>query len=152
MKCLWFKASENAWGGCALSIMTTRGYCSLCYWDWEHYHCTGITETTWTYRSGYSIPVVPSSQGPTSSHVDNYSYSGIWLAASAFVNLKTKHIDEQYHYTIDCIAECLALLRYCHNDQVIGNMLTMQLGRMKPCRHMTDAKLQHRTQVLTQRL
>lgn len=110
--------------------------------------CIGVKEITWNRRLPQSIPVCPSSQNPTTIHVDNRSC--IQLATLASVNLRTKQIDVQYHYSRKAIADNIACLMYCCNDQVIADMLTQPLERI-PLQHLvTDARLQDWKEVLIQ--
>lgn len=91
--------------------------------------CSGVKETIWVRRLIIDIGSVPGMDEPTSLMTDNQG--GIKLANNASVNRRTKHIDVRFHFTRQAIENGTVRLEYCPTEEMIADMLTKGLGRVK---------------------
>ena len=91
--------------------------------------CAGTKETIWLRSLIGGLGVVPNMDTPTTIMVDNQA--AIALAHNAAVNRRNKHIHVRFHFTRDAIHDGQVRLKYCPTDEMIADMFTKPLGRVK---------------------
>ena len=91
--------------------------------------CNGARETVWLRRLVKGLLVVPYTDSATLMYVDNQA--AIALAHNASVNRRNKHIDVRYHFIRQVVQDNLIELEYCPTDEMVADMLTKALGRVK---------------------
>ena len=91
--------------------------------------CTGAKETIWLRRLLTGLCVVPDMDKPTTILVDNQAAQS--LAHNSAVNRRNKHIDVRYHFTRDVIEAGQVTLEYCPTEEMVADMFTKALGRVK---------------------
>ena len=57
--------------------------------------------------------------------------AAIALSHNAAVNRRNKHIHVRYHFTRDAIHDGLVHLQHCPTDEMVADMFTKPLGRVK---------------------
>ena len=96
-----------------------------------------FTETVWLRRLIAGLGVFDDVDKPTVVHVDNQA--AIALAHNSAVNRRNKHIDVRYHFTRQCVEDGVLELQYCPTDDMVADMLTKALGRVKLQRFVWSA-------------
>ena len=91
--------------------------------------CNGAKETAWIRRLFIGLQVLPEIEAPTFMYVDNQA--AIALAHNAAVNRRNKHIDVRYHYIRQVVQDGTITIEYCPTDEMVADMLTKALGRVK---------------------
>ena len=91
--------------------------------------CNGCRETMWLRRLVDGLQVVPRMNGPTSMFVDNQG--AISMAHTHAVNRRNKHIDVRYHFNRQAVEDGVVELKYCPTEDMIADMFTKALGRIK---------------------
>ena len=91
--------------------------------------CLAAKETVWIRRLVSGLGLVDGTDAPTTLLIDNQGSMG--LAHNASVNRRTKHIDVRYHYTRKAVEDNVLTLEYCPTEQMVADMLTKPLGRVK---------------------
>ena len=99
--------------------------------------CAGAKETVWLRRLIAGLGVFDDVDKPTVVHVDNQA--AIALAHNSAVNRRNKHIDVRYHFTRQCVEDGALELQYCPTDDMVADMLTKALGRVKLQRFVWSA-------------
>ena len=80
---------------------------------------------------------------PTTMLVDNTAAKA--LSNSSAVNRRNKHIDVRFHYTRQVIEDGILKPRYCPTEDMVADMLTKPLGRVKLQKFRKEAGL-HETE------
>ena len=91
--------------------------------------CNGARETLWLRRLLAGLQVVLSIEAPTLMYVDNQA--AIALAHNSAVNRRNKHIDVRYHFMRQVVEDGIIKLDYCPTDEMVADMFTKALGRIK---------------------
>ena len=91
--------------------------------------CLGVKETVWIRRLVSGLGLVDGVDAPTTVLLDNQASDR--LAHNASINRRTKHIDVRYHYTRKAIEDKVVKLEYCPTEEMVADMLTKPLGRVK---------------------
>lgn len=91
--------------------------------------CSGVKETIWIRRLVRGIGNVTRIDEPTVLLTDNQG--GMKLASNASVNRRTKHIDVRFHFTRQAVQDGTVCLEYCPTEEMVADMLTKGLGRVK---------------------
>ena len=91
--------------------------------------CSGAKETVWLRRLVRGFGMVPNMDKPTMMFVDNQA--AIALAHNAAVNRRNKHIDVRFHYTRQLLEDGSLDLEYCRTEDMVADVLTKALGRIK---------------------
>ena len=89
----------------------------------------GVKETLWLRRLLRGLHVVPNMDKPTTVFVDNQA--AMDLAHNSGVNRRNKHIDVRYHLSRQAIQDGDVSLTYCPTEEMIADMFTKPLGRVK---------------------
>ena len=90
---------------------------------------SGAKETVWLRRFWSGLEVVPRMNEPTTVFVDNQA--AMSFARNAAVNRRNKHIDVRYHFTRDQVSNGTLDLSYCPTEEMIADIMTKALGRIK---------------------
>lgn len=110
--------------------------------------CSGTKEAIWLRRlwsgignaSGLHVDEsVTLMVEPTTVYVDNQGC--IDLARNGVVNKRTKHIDIRFHFTREALRDKAVQLQYCSTEDMVADMLTKALGRVKLARFRGDCGL-----------
>lgn len=91
--------------------------------------CHGARETVWLRRLVSGMKVVPDFSKPTTVQIDNQAAKV--MTESCAVNRRNKHIHVRYHYTRQVIAEGVLKPAYCSTEEMVADMMTKALGRIK---------------------
>lgn len=105
--------------------------------------CNGARETVWLRRLVSGMKIIDGMDAPTTMLVDNQAAKA--LANNSAVNRRNKHIDVRFHYTRQVIQEGALKPRYCCTEEMVADMMTKPLGRVKLQKFRNDAGL-HETE------
>ena len=89
----------------------------------------GVKEVMWIRRLVQGLGILDGASEPTKMLVDNQA--SISLSHNSSVNRRTKHIDVRYHFTRQAIQDGVVRLEYCRTEDMVADMLTKALGRVK---------------------
>ena len=91
--------------------------------------CNGARETVWLRRLVSGMEIIDKMNYPTRMLVDNTAAKA--LANNSAVNRRNKHIDVRFHYTRQVVQEGSLKPEYCSTEDMVADMLTKPLGRIK---------------------
>jgi len=137
--------SDSDWGGCTLNRKSTSGYVFLMAggavsWKSKKQGCVAqssseaeymalsaaVKEAIWLSNLvGFSSAATEPS--PILINVDNQG--SIKMAKNDASGTRTKHIDIQYHFVRDSLAEGLFSIDYCPTSEMAADLLTKPLAR-----------------------
>ena len=105
--------------------------------------CNGARKTVWLRRLVSGMKIIDGMGDPTTMLVDNTAAKA--LSNSSAVNRRNKHIDVRFHYTRQVIEDGILKPRYCPTEDMVADMLTKPLGRVKLQKFRKEAGL-HETE------
>jgi len=110
--------------------------------------CNGCKETVWLRRLVDGLKVVPRMGKPTTMYLDNQA--AMAMSHSHAVNRRNKHIDVRYHYNRQAVEDGIVELHYIPTEEMIADMMTKALGRVKLQKFRSDVGLQKSESATTQ--
>ena len=110
--------------------------------------CNGIKETIWLRRLIRGLRVVPDADKPTTVLLDNKAADA--LAHSSAVNRRNKHIATRFHFNRQAVQDGVVTLKYCPTEEMLADMFTKPLGRVKLQKFVADAGMNETESASTQ--
>jgi hypothetical protein len=138
--------SDADWGGCRDSRRSTSGNIFMfsgaaISWSSKRQTVVALSSAEAEYRAltpaaqeaiwlrGLSADLEMPCSDPMIIYEDNKS--AICIAENTLVSAKTKHIQIREHFIRDCVQSKLIALVHCPTDQMIADILTKPLSRVK---------------------
>ena len=81
--------------------------------------------------------MVPDADKPTTVLLDNKAADA--LAHSSAVNRRNKHIATRFHFNRQAVQDGVVTLKYCPTEEMLADMFTKPLGRVKLQKFVADA-------------